>query len=150
MPRSKNYSRDLPPAIITDQLLREINTAIPSVLRDDLTWSAKIPTTTSNASTVHEGDIETFIKATEDDTGFKQVALEAFSRDREIPFYLYCESAGSSLEYDCPAESEGELFALAHPIQDMFKEVQRWKHWVAIPLVPRSWVFKSPKFAIGK
>lgn len=139
MVQSQNYNRPLPPAVISESMLHQVAAAMPDMLRHDVTWSAKIPTTTHEATTISEPDIDTFLEAIAHRSGFTQVALEAFSAEKDTSFYLYCEP-GSSLEYDCPDALREELARFAHTIQSMFNDTRRWLYW--LPL-------RAPKFAVG-
>ena len=124
MPRMQNYSEELPAAVISDRLLRQIDSAILNGLRDVLTlaWSADVGTTT-----IEENSIDAFMDAITDDEGFDGIRLEAYNTEEGISFTMSCESLGPSLlEYSCPKAREGQLAVLAHAIQGMFNAERRW------------------------
>lgn len=143
MSDSNNYRHGLPPAVISEVILKQIDAAVPQMLRSDLTWSAKVPRGRHAATTTKEENIDDFLEAITGKQGFDQVALEAFSEDKAISLYLYIESP-TTLEYDCPPESEADLATIAHSLQNIFREERHWSHWM-----PLAW-FRSPRFHIGR
>lgn len=46
MPRRKNDGRNLQPVVVSDRLLREIDPAVPDIVREDVTWFADVGTDT--------------------------------------------------------------------------------------------------------
>lgn len=145
MPRRKNDGRDLPPVVVSDRLLREIDSAVPDIVREDVTWFADVGT-----DTIEEFDINTFINAIGNDENFDAVVLSAFNDDEGIAFTLSIESTHSSFEYTCPNKRQGELGLLMHSIEGIFNAEHRWTYRIPEYLARPRWLFRSSKFVLGK
>ena len=104
MPRRKNDGRNLQPVVVSDRLLREIDPAVPDIVREDVTWFADVGT-----DTIEEFGINTFIDAIANDETFDAIVLSEFNDDEGIEVTRSIESTHSFFEYTCSNERQGEL-----------------------------------------
>ena len=135
MPRSRLDERRLPPAVITDDLLRLIDEAIPKPLQGHATWYVNL-----GDYAVHESDVASLLREIEKETRFNEVTLElldADDTDHSFSFWCYADSAGVS--YNIPASRDMHFRALADTIEREFKQNKRFL----------SALRRSPEFRLG-
>ena len=113
MPRSRLDERRLPPAVITDDLLRLIDEAIPKPLKGHATWYVNL-----GDYTVYESDVESLLSEIAKETRFNEVTLELLDdddTDYSFSFWCYDDSAGVS--YNIPESRDMHFRALADTIE---------------------------------
>ena len=140
MPRNRLVERRLPPAVITADLLRRIDKAIPDLLRTHTTWDLNL----GNIS-VRERYIDTLLTAIENDRKFLELFLEVLDDDdTDISFTLSCSSGESWISYTSPdivgTNGAPGFLGLTEEIGRAFRENRR-----RLGLIRR-----SPEFRLGK
>ena len=140
MPRNRLVERRLPPAVITADLLRRIDKAIPDILRTHTTWDISL----GNVS-VRERYIDILLRTIENDKRFVELFLEVLDDDdTDISFMLGCSSGESWISYTSPdivgTNGGSGFLSLADEIERAFIENRR-----RLGLIRR-----SPEFRLGK
>lgn len=82
MPRERRYTAHLPPANVTDRLLRRIDEAIPELLRDNLSWDVGIGDDTIKAERIND-----FLAEISGERRFDELNLEALDNEEDSSFW---------------------------------------------------------------
>ena len=135
MPRSRLAERRLPPAVITDSLLRLIDEAIPEPLQGHKIWYVNL-----GDDAVHERDMESLISEIKKETRFNEVTLEISNDDDpDHWFSFWCHADAAGVSYNIPASRDTHFRTLADTIEKEFKHNKRFL----------SALRRSPEFRLG-
>ena len=145
MPREGRYTADLPPANVTDRLLRRIDEAIPELLRDNLSWDVGIGDDTITAE-----QIDHFLAEISSERRFDNLYLEAKDSEEDGSFYLTCDSNGSSLLYSCAISKEPAFKLLALAVEDLFRTHRRWNARIPRVLAHPRALFRTSALRLGE
>ena len=147
----RDHSDHLPAAVVTEKLLREINSSIPQLRKRDVTWTADIGDTT-----IQNSELEAFLKEISEEQSFEEVTLSVYddaetdddTDDVEIALEI---GNDSSLWYTCSQEQEGDLALFSRTVVGIFQgDKRRFIGHIPRTLAHPRWLLRSSKFKIGK
>ena len=145
MPRERRYTADLPPANVTDRLLRRIDEAIPELLRDNLSWDVGI-----GDDTIKAERIDDFREEISGERRFDELNLEALDNEEDSSFYLTCDSNGSRIIYSCAISKEPTFRSLALAVEDIFRAHPRWTARIPKALAHPKAFFRTSALRLGE
>ena len=145
MPRERRYTAHLPPANVTDRLLRRIDEAIPDLLRDNLSWDVGI-----GDDTIKAEQIDAFLAEISSERRFDDLYLEAQDNEEDGSFYLTCDSNGSSILYSCAIGRESAFRSLALAVEDLFRAHPRWTARIPRVLAHPRALFRTSALRLGE
>ena len=136
--------RPLPPAVITEDLLKRVADAIPTSLRPHTTWNVGF-----GREAVSEVELDALLLEIKDETHFDELFLEV--RDTENSahaFELSCESDSLWISYNIAEARDTDFRKLADRVETLFKRNKRLRS--RIPRQLRLWgCLRGPTFRIG-
>ena len=144
MPRERRFERLLPPAVITECLLRRIAGRIPHSLQNRATWFVGF-----GSNSVTESNLDTLFAEIRDEVRFDELSLEVLDDENSShTFTLWCQMDSIGISYNVPTEKESSFLSLAEDIEGLFDQSKRLRARIPQPL--RVWgSLRGPTFLIG-
>ena len=144
MPRERRVEFPLPPAVITEDLLKRIAEAIPAPLQSYATWNIGFA-----GESVSEADLDALLVEIKHETHIDELSLEILdSKNPKHALTLQCEVDLLWISYNIAQERESDFRELAASVAKIFKQNSRLR--ARIPRRLRLWGFlRGPTFLIG-
>ena len=141
--RARILEAHLLPAVVSAEMLREIDAAIPDLLRQNISWGARV-----GEEAIQARNIDEFLEDSAEETRFDELTLEAWDANNSI--YLGCDSEGSYFECWFNTDNSTEFTSLTNAIEGAFRRNRR-RTAVVPRLVARPKRFlRTSKLAFGK
>ena len=144
MPRERRVERLLPPAVITECLLRRIAGRIPDSLQNRATWFVGF-----GSNSVTEPNLDALFAEIRDEVRFDELSLEVLDDESAShTFTLWCQMDSIGISYNVSTEKESSFLRLAEDIEGLFDQSKRLRARIPQPL--RVWgSLRGPTFLIG-
>ena len=141
--RARRLDAYLVPAIVSVEMLREIDAFIPEMLRQNVRWEATV-----GEEAIQARSIDEFLEDSSEETRFEELTLEAWDANNSI--YLGCDSEGSYFECRFNTDNSTEFTGLTSAIEGSFRRNRRRTAIIPRVLARPKRFFRASKLAFGK
>ena len=124
-------------------MLREIDTVIPEMLRQNVRWEAVV-----GEDAIQARNIDDFLQDSADETRFEELTLEAWDANNSI--YLGCDSEDNYFECRFNTDNSAEFTGLTNAIEGAFRRNRRRAAIIPRVLARPKRFFRASKLAFGK
>ena len=140
--RAKRFERNLAPATIDAEMLRQIDSAIPESLRSNIRWEASV-----GDEAIQADNVENFLEDTAQESKFEELTLEAWNSNDSI--YMSCDAEGNYFDCRYNVQDSTQFTTLAHAIEGEFSRKRRWSAIIPRPLARPKRIFRASNLAFG-
>ena len=141
--RARRLEAHLVPAVISAEMLREIDGVIPEMLRQNVWWEASV-----GDEAIQARDIDEFLEDSSEETRFEELTLEAWDANNSI--YLGCDSEGNYFECRFNTDNSTDFTGLTNAIEGAFRRNRRRTAIVPRALARPKRLLRASKLAFGK